>query len=216
MGRRDDKTPDDTRGRLLALLCNGDRTSSELASELGISANGVRGHLIILRQAGLVEHRVVRRGVGKPAHEYLLTPEGSARLSRVYLPLLSGLVSAARQLGGAREEETLLRAAGRALAQGRRSPAGELRERAQAAVELISELGGISSVLEEEDGLAIRGTCCLVRALVADHPVACKAVESMVSEFIGAPVREACQRTMPPVCRLLIGQEGSTVVQARK
>lgn len=211
MAGRASESPDDTRGVLLALLCGGNRTSSELARELGISANGVRGHLLILRQAGLVEHRVVRRGVGKPAHEYQLTPAGSVRLSRAYLPLLSGLLSAARQRGGAEEEEALLRAAGRVLAQGRTHPGGELRERAQAAVELISELGGICAVKEERDGIAIRGTCCLVRALVSDHPLACKAVEAMVTEFTGVAVREACDRTMPPACRLLIGKKSPAV-----
>lgn len=207
MAGRQVESADDTRGRLLALLCSGNRTSGELARELGISANGVRGHLHILREAGLVEHAVVRRGVGKPAHEYRLTAEGSARLSRVYLPLLAGLLSAARDQGGAKAEETLLRAAGRALAHGHRRPDGDLRARTHAAVDLITALGGISSVREDGDGLAIHGACCLVRALVPDHPLACKAVEAMVTELIGVPVREACEKTMPPVCRLVIGVE---------
>lgn len=199
-----DESTADTRGKLLALLCSANQTSGELARELGISANAVRGHLGRLEREGLVEHRVIRRGVGKPAHEYLLTAEGSLRLSRAYFPLLSGLLSVARQRGGAEEEEALLRAAGRALVRGRRSPAGELRTRAEAALELIAELGGISSVMEEEDALSIRGACCLVRALVPDHPLACKAVESMLTEFMGVPVREACERKVSPSCRLLI------------
>jgi predicted ArsR family transcriptional regulator len=197
---------DDTRGRLLALLCGGNRTSASLAEELGISANGVRGHLHILREAGLVEHDVVRRGVGKPAHEYRLTAAGSARLSRLYVPLLSAMLSVTRDQGGVEAEETLLRAAGRSLAQGCRRPDGDVPARAQAVVEMITELGGISSLEEENGELAIRGSCCLVRSLVADHPLACKAIESMVSELVGVPVREACDKTMPPSCRLVIRQ----------
>jgi predicted ArsR family transcriptional regulator len=194
----------DTRGRILALLCSANQTGSELARALGMSANGVRGHLERLEKEGLVEHRLVRRGVGKPAYEYLLTAQGSMRLSRGYLPLLSELLAVVRRRGGPAEEEAVLREAGRALVLGRRSPNGSLRSRAHAAADLLGELGGISSVSDDGDALSIRGACCLVRGLVPDHPLVCKAVEAMLSEFIGAPVREVCEKKIPPSCRLVI------------
>lgn len=195
----------DTRGKLLALLCSTDRTTSELARELGISANGVREQLIRLEVEGLVEHRLVRRGVGKPAHQYHLTAEGSLRLSRAYLPLLSGLLAALSERPGAGEEEALLRQAGRTLALQHPTPAGDLRQRVDAAVELLGELGGISTVEEETGDLCIHGLCCPLRALIPDHPLACKAVEAMLGEFIGAPVQEQCDKHDPPACRLVIG-----------
>lgn len=195
----------DTRERVLALLCSGSRTAGDLAEELGISTNGVRGHLLILREAGLVEHVVVRRGVGKPAHEYRLTAEGSARLSRAYLPLLSALLTAVTRHLGAEEAEMLLQAAGKIMAEGLSRPRGGLRERADAAIRIIAEFGGDASVLVEEDGVLIQGRCCVVRALLPQQPNVCKAVESMVAEFIGAPAREACDRQMPPTCRLFLG-----------
>jgi predicted ArsR family transcriptional regulator len=195
----------DSRGRILALLCSANHTGSELARALGMSANGVRGHLERLEKEGLVEHRVVRRGVGKPAHEYLLTADGSMRLSRGYFPLLAALLRVVRGRGGAAEEEAVLREAGRAVVLGRRSPGGSPRSRADAAVDLLAELGGISSVSEDGDALSIRGTCCVVRGLVPDHPLVCKAVEGMLSEFMGAPVRAKCEtKKVPPICRLVI------------
>lgn len=200
------ETRQDTRDRVLALLCSGSRTAGELAQELGISANGVRGHLLILRDAVLVEYVVVRRGVGKPAHEYRLTTEGSARLSRAYLPLLSALLTAMIRHGGPEEAVMLMKAAGEILAEGLPRPGGELRNRAAAAVEIIAELGGDASIAVEEDGIVIQGRCCVVRALLPDHPDVCKAVESMVSTFIGASVREDCDRQTPPACRLLVGR----------
>lgn len=194
----------DTRGKILALLCRTNQTGGELARALGMSANGVRGHLDRLEKEGLVEHRVVRRGVGKPGYEYLLTAQGSMRLSQAYFPLLSELLSVVRRRGGAAEEEAVLREAGRALVLGRRNPGVNLRSRVDAAVDLLTEFGGISSIGEEGDAISIRGACCLVRGLVPDHPLVCKAVEAMLSEFIGAPVREACERKVPPLCRLVI------------
>lgn len=195
----------DTRGKLLALLCSGDHTAGELAQELGITANGARGHLARLEAEGLVERRVARRGVGKPAHEYHLTAEGSLRLSRAYLPLLSALLSVMDGRAGAEDEETLLRQAGRTLALQHARPEGVLRERVDAAAGLLRELGGITIVREETDAFWIEGACCPLRAVVPDHPLACKAVEAMLEEYSGAPVREQCEKQDPPTCRLLIG-----------
>lgn len=196
---------EDTRGRLLALLCGAERTTSELARELKISANGVRWHLEHLERERMVERRVVRRGVGKPAHEYRLTTEGSRLLSRAYLPMLSGLLSVMRNRAGAGEEEALLREVGRMLARPHPRPEGALRERVDAAVGLLGQLGGISMVREEKNALWIEGACCPLRALVPDHPLACKAVEAMLEECIGAHVREQCEKHDPPTCRLIIG-----------
>lgn len=195
----------DTRGRLLALLCSAERTTSELARNLEISANGVRWHLEHLEREGMVERRVVRRRVGKPAHEYRLTTEGSRRLSRAYLPMLSGLLSVVRDRAGAGEEEALLREVGRLLARPHARPEAGLRERVDAAVGLLKQLGGISMVREEKDALWIDGACCPLRALVPDYPLACKAVEAMLEECIDAPVREQCEKHDPPTCRLIIG-----------
>jgi DeoR family transcriptional regulator, suf operon transcriptional repressor len=195
----------DARGQLLALLCEADRTISELARDLRITANGVRWHLERLEREGLVEHRVVRRGVGKPAHEYRLTSEGSRILSRAYLPVLSGLLSVLRERSGEGEEETLLRAVGRLLAGQAPKPDGAIRQRVNAAVGLLGELGGINTVTEEKGRLWIHGGCCPLRALVPDHPVACKAVEALVETYIGAPVREQCEKHDPPTCHLMVG-----------
>lgn len=195
----------DTRGRLLALLCGGDRKTSELARELGITANGARGHLARLELEGLVERRVVRRGVGKPAHEYHLTAEGSLRLSRAYLPLLSAILSVMEAGAGPGDQETLLREAGRRLARQRARAEGALWERVDAAAGLLRELGGITIIRKETDAFWIEGTCCPLRAVVPDHPLACKAIEAMLEEYIGAPVREHCEKDDLPTCRLLIG-----------
>lgn len=201
-----DSRPRDTRGRLLARLCSADRTAAELAGELRISANAVRGHLGPLEEEGMVAHRVVRRGVGKPAHEYYLTPLGSARLSRAYLPLLAALLEVVHERAGEAEEEMLLREAGRAVARRFPRPGGTLRERVAAAVELLGEMGGVSWVRDEDDVLWIHGACCPLRGLVSSRPLACRSVESLLTDFIGVPVREHCDKGDAPACRLAVSR----------
>lgn len=204
--RRSERPQDeDTRGRLLALLCGGSATIRDLVDEIGITANGIRGQLQRLEAEGLVTHQVVRRGVGKPAHEYHLTTEGSLQLSRAYLPLLSGLLGAVEKQRGAGQAEDLLREAGRMLGRQRPRPQGALRERANAAATLLEELGAHCMLREEEEVLWIEGACCPLRALVPEHPLACKAVAAMLEEYTGAPVSEECDKHDPPTCRLMVG-----------
>jgi DeoR family transcriptional regulator, suf operon transcriptional repressor len=206
IARMSDARPRDTRGRLLGLLCGADRTAAELAGELRISARTVRGHLRLLEEEGIVAHRVVRRDAGKPAHEYYLTPLGSTRLSRAYLPLLAALLEVVHDRAGDVEEEALLREAGRALARRFPRPGGALGKRVAAAVELLGEMGGVSWVRVEDDVLWIHGACCPLRGLVSSRPAACKSVEALLTDFIGAPVREHCVRGDAPACRFVVSQ----------
>lgn len=198
-------SPRDTRGEILALLCGRHRTVSHLAQELRISNNSVRAQLERLEGDGLVRHEVVRQGIGKPAHEYQLTAAGSLRLSRAYLPLLSGLLTVSEERIGADQEEALLRETGRMLAQHYGKPDGRSRVELDAAVDLLGQLGGSSTVREDESVRWIEGACCPLHALIPEHPLACKAIEAMLTEFLGLPIREACDKRDPPSCRLFIG-----------
>lgn len=189
-----------TRGSILARLCEAPQTATQLADALGISRNSVRDQLLRLAEEGLIEHEVVRRGVGKPAHEYRLTPDGEMRLSRAYLPLLNQLLRVLQARLGAEETEAVLRETGRALAPPE-PPRGGMDERVEAAVAHLRGLGGMA-VAERLDGrYRIRCTCCAIGAVVAEHPVACRSVAEMLTELLGARVEEACDRTGRPACR---------------
>lgn len=194
----------DTRGEILSLLCTSDRTISGLAGELGISSNAVRAHLSRLEGDGLVDHQVVRKGVGKPAHEYRLTAEGEASLSRAYLPLLNRLLAELETRWSSTEVEGVLRSAGHALASQRPPAGGGLVERARYGLGLLSSLGGMG-FLEEEDGkLVIRSACCPIGAIAPEHPLACRAIEAMLTASMAVPVQENCDRSGRPSCRFEI------------
>lgn len=193
-----------TRGEILTLLCGGSRTVSELAEALGISRNAVREHLGRLADEELVGWVAVRRGVGKPAHEYSLTPDGERVLSRAYLPFLLHLLDRLEGHLDPPALAALLREAGRGLAVGKASANGSLRARAESAVAVLGEMGGAGRVEERGGSLWIVSSCCPVAAVVARHPTACAAVEALVAELTGAPVREECEHTGTPRCRLRV------------
>jgi predicted ArsR family transcriptional regulator len=194
---------DGSRREILALLCAAHRRVGELAQELGISESAVRIHLGALEREGLVRHGIVRRGVGKPAHEYRLTPAGEAMLSRAYLPFLLQVLHALRARLGAEEARQLFRAAGEGLAPAAR-PGGSPRDRADEAVRMLGELGGAAYVEEGEGELTIRSRCCPLAAVAPEHPLACAALEATLTEFMGLPVRAECDVSGRPNCRFAV------------
>jgi predicted ArsR family transcriptional regulator len=194
----------DTRGEILSLLCISDRAISDLAGELGISSNAVRAHLNRLEGDGLVDHQVVRKGVGKPAHEYRLTVEGEASLSRAYLPLLDRLLVEMEARWSGAEVVGVLRSAGHALGSQYPSAGGSPIERTRKALGLLSSMGGMGSVEEEDGMLVIRDACCPIGAIAPEHPLACRAIEAMLTASMGVPVHENCDRSGRPSCRFEI------------
>ena len=65
-----------------------------------------------------------------------------------------------------------------------------LRARVHAASELLNaQLGAITHV-EENGKLVIRGAGCPLAALTGKHPAVCLAMESLLTEVIGAAVVE--------------------------
>ena len=52
----------------------------------------------------------------------------------------------------------------------------------------------------ENGRYVIRGEGCPLSALTGKHPAVCRAMESLVKELVGAPVRECCERDARPRC----------------
>lgn len=190
-----------TRGRIVALLRRSDRTVNELADELELTDNAVRSHLAALERDGLVEQRaVLRRGVGKPAYVYALTPRADALLPKAYAPVLGVLLAVLRERLGAEGVTALLREVGRRAAAGQGPVGEEIRTRIDAAYGVLGELGGVADVEESEGAVFIRGYSCPLAAMVPDHPEVCELAEALLTELVGVPVREHCTRGERPRC----------------
>jgi predicted ArsR family transcriptional regulator len=172
---------------------------SELAAILDLTANGVRGHLAALEADGLVKRTGVRRGVGKPAHVFQLTPGGHSLLSSAYRPVLHALLDVLGDGMRERELPDLLRQAGRRLAARHPKVTGDLRGRAEAGATVLRELGSVAKV-EEDGAIFIRGLCCPLAEIVPDHPQVCTLIETLLGEVLDMPVRECCDKGVPPSC----------------
>jgi len=194
-----------TRGRIVQILRGGRYTVEEIASMLGLTDNAVRAHLLALERDGLVRASGARKGVGKPAQEYSLTPQAEELFPKPYAAVLDRLIAVLKgRLSGA-ELEACLREVGRAIASSQARPTGNLEARAEAAVQLLNRLGGLAELDREHGALVIRGRSCPLGGLVREHPELCKLAQEMVEAVIGAPVKECCDRSPSPVCRFEVG-----------
>lgn len=202
---------DSSRGRIVTLLRGGGFTAEDLASRLGVSRSAVRAQITGMERDGVVRRAGRRPGATRPSHVFALTPEVEQVLSSAYIPLLTQLVDVFTDRLPPRQLEALLRQAGRRLAdelsRGRR-PAGSLGSRVAAASDLLNEQLGALTHVEVDGGYVIRGVGCPLAALTGKHPGVCRAMESLVAEVIGLPVRERCDRSGRPQCCFHIRSQG--------
>jgi predicted ArsR family transcriptional regulator len=194
MGRLPRRVVEGTGGRILELLRHGPMTVDELAIALDVTRTAVRAQLATLQHDHMVEHRGSRRGTSKPARIYAVTMQAELLFSQAYIPILTQLLHVLARRMSPSEFDSVMHEVGRGAMEGRAAPRGPLRDRVVNASSLLNELGGLSEV-EEEDGLyVIRSHGCPLAAATAQHPEACNALESLLSEFVGARVTKCCDR----------------------
>jgi predicted ArsR family transcriptional regulator len=194
---------DSSRGRIVGVLRGGSLTADDIASQLGLTRSAIRAQITGMERDGVVRRAGQRPGTTRPSHLFELTPEIEQLLSSAYIPLVTQLIDVFAQGVPRRQLEAMLRKAGKNLAdelsKGKR-PAGDLASRVAMASALMNEELGALTHIEGNGRYLIRGVGCPLAALTGKHPGVCLAMESLVAEIIGAPVRECCDRSKRPHC----------------
>lgn len=198
-----------TRGRIVTLLRGSTKTVNALVEELELTDNAVRAHLLSLERDGLIKQSGIQRGTRKPHFAYELTSEAENLFPKAYDALLNQLIAVLKARLTSKALREVLREVGRSLARPQTSDkkSGDLETRAEKALTALEAIGGTAR-LEKEDGkLFIRSGSCPLATAVAEHPEVCQLAESLLSEVIGANVRERCDRTVSPRCAFEVTEE---------
>jgi len=87
-----DTLPVARRTLLMAIKRAGEARADQLAETLHVTVSAVRQHLAVLSDDGLVSHRVVRGGPGRPAHLYRLSDLGDGLFPRTYGAIVTELL----------------------------------------------------------------------------------------------------------------------------
>lgn len=201
-----------SRGRIVALLQRGELTVERMSSEMAVTPNAVRAQLIGMERDGLVRRAGNKRaGATRPSQLFELTPEVHQLLSRAYIPLLTYLLHVLTTRQSTAQVNRLMRETGKALAA--EFPAADrlsnapLSGRVQAVSTFLNtELGAVTEVVKDNGHFVIQGVSCPLSAITGKHRAVCLAIESMVHEIVGAPVRECCARSERPRCCFQVGE----------
>src|SRR6266581_2306535 len=193
-----------TRGQIIMLLRRASRTVDELAQALNLTDNAVRAHLATLERDGFVRQLGERRGSGKPAYIYELSPDAEQLFPKAYGPVLHQLLEVFREEMTTDEVEALMRRTGRRLAEQQHLPPADLHSRLHMAVNVLNELGGLAELEQRNGAFYIQGYSCPLAAVVPDHPEVCRLAESLLTELIGVPVQEQCDRNEKVSCRFVV------------
>jgi predicted ArsR family transcriptional regulator len=187
-----------TRGRIVLLLRRASATVDDLASALGLTDNAVRSHLTALERDGLIEQTSMRPSGAKPAFVYSLTDEAEALFPKAYVPVLEQLLSVLRDEVPADLAAEVLRKTGRRMAESRSTPPGA--DRVAAAADVLEGLGGVVESEVSDQHVVLRGNACPIAEVAPGHPGACDITAELLSQVLGVPVEEHCNRGKPPHC----------------
>jgi predicted ArsR family transcriptional regulator len=176
----------------------------ELAQELDLTDNAVRAQLATLERDGLVQQHGRRRSSSKPASLYDLTPAAEELFSKAYAPTLRQLLEELSERMTAEEVEEILRSTSRRLATMWSIPPGEVHTRMERAVDALNELGGLAELERRDSAYVIQGYSCPLAAVVPGHPEICRLAASLLTELVGMPVQEQCDRDGKANCYFVV------------
>ena len=198
-----------TRGRIITLMRGSTKTVNDLAEDLELTDNAVRAHLLSLERDGLIRQRGVQRGVRKPHFAYELTDEAEHLFPKAYDALFNQIVTVLKGRLTPKALKEILREVGRSLAGDQTSSKQrtDLATRVGKGLAALEAIGGSARVEKKAGKIIIQGGSCPLATAVAEHPEVCQLAESLLSEIIGAKVREQCTREGTPKCAFLVTEK---------
>ncbi len=145
--------PSTRREILITLKERGGARAEELANALGITVSAIRQHLAALDAGGLVTHRELKGGPGRPKFVFHLTAAAEALFPQAYDDLANDLLEIMRGEDPAMANLVLTRLAERNLGLTRNRLRGQdYAGRLNSMVDILDERGFLPRLETHEDG----------------------------------------------------------------
>lgn len=204
---------------LLAL--RGEATIADLTAELKLNAASIRRHLEVMRAEGLVDVRIQRHDVGRPAYVYRLTERGEEM--NAHYPRLVGrmfrriaALPAEQESDGRHLITQLFDGVADDIAGAYRSQVtgATIEQRVAETSRALKEEGIVDHWRKDEDGYHLMNTSCPYRTAAESSDAPCHADHRVVELLVGAPV-EQVGRVVDgkPMCEYIVrdGQQAAGV-----
>lgn len=191
----------------------GSGTVEALYQALHLAPMTVRQHLAVLERDSLIAARTVRKGPGRPAYSYTLTPSAEELFPKSYDKLAVRLIQEVTMLQGdeikplsGREKVALVfrKMADRMAEEYSEGVQGEtLEERTGKLVDLLQlQEGTLSEWTPTENGVEIVDYNCPFQKIAAVEPELCSWHEHFLAGVLNAEVHmEQCISQGHPCCR---------------
>lgn len=181
-----------TRDQIRALLAVREATVGDIAETLDMNQANIRRHLEVLRAEGLVDVRLQKHEIGRPAYVYALT-ERALEMSAHYPRLVNRMVKrlAAMPDSAPMLEQLFDGVADEVTGSYRPMVTGTTLEQRVAETSVaLKEEGIVDHWRKDDDGFHLMNTSCPYRkaADVTDAP--CHADHKVVQSLVGAPVEQ--------------------------
>jgi DeoR family suf operon transcriptional repressor len=167
--------PETRRAILDYLKRHGEARAEAIAAAATITVSGARQHLVALERDGLIAHREMREGPGRPKHLYSLTPAGDALFPRTYAELANELLQYVEHEDPALLTRIFDKRGRRRLDQARARMAGlPFNDQVRVVAEILDEDGYLADFERREDGTyVITEHNCAVLSVARRYNHAC-------------------------------------------
>ncbi|EME17699.1 hypothetical protein G419_18499 [Rhodococcus triatomae BKS 15-14] len=179
------------------LLEQGPITATEIGTQLGLSAAGVRRHLDVLIDAG--EARATRaaawqqKGRGRPAKQFQLTATGRSRLGHSYDDLAGAAMRQLREIGGEAAITEFARRRVQTIVADIDPATGhdvdEVEQTADAIADAFTTAGFAATTRPVGNGVQICQHHCPVAHVASEFPELCEAETQAFAELLGTHVQ---------------------------
>ena len=174
-----------TKEDILNYLLKVDQTKAqELAEVLAISPQAIRRHLKDLETEGLIEHRAVQEGMGRPQYYYYLSKQGRDRFPNRYGEFAVSFLDTLMETVGEKQVGEVLKKQWERKADEyrQRIGAGSLQARVEKLVELRREEGYMAELHDFDENMAEPKTAekfilaehhCAISEVAESYPTVC-------------------------------------------
>lgn len=200
-----------------SVLENGPSTAVAIGERLGLTPAGVRRHLDLLIEDGILEarepHSALVRGRGRPSKVFIMTDDGREKFEHSY----DDLAVAALRFITAQSGPHLvsLFSKFRADEMGRKAEPilAKSKDRSEALAEFLTQEGYAANVQKRELGEELCQHHCPIAHVAAEFPQLCEAETALFSKVLGTHVqRLATIAHGDGVCTTFVPPKASTNV----
>ena len=166
-------------------------TVRELGEFLSLTATGVRQHLTVLEQEGLVSSREERGKVGRPALVYSLTARGEASYPMRYDVVANALLDEVHSTYGPAAYQQMIKgvAVRMAAPHASRLAGAPLENRVDAACELVRDQGVVADWERKDGGFLLHERTCPYPEMARHNSAACVIDVAYMRELTGMDAR---------------------------